>query len=91
MIKELITRSRSYRRFVEKFHIETPTGVIETPVRCVTDPAAAEPAEWVLLAVKCHQIKDVAPCLKSLASPDSPIAVLHNGVEPLENRSPYAP
>jgi 2-dehydropantoate 2-reductase len=74
----------------EKFQIETPSGVIETPVRCVTDPAAAEPAEWILLAVKCHQIKDVAPWLKSIAGPGSTIAVLQNGVEHMENVSPYA-
>jgi 2-dehydropantoate 2-reductase len=71
-------------------HITTPTGDIESPAHCLTDPGESEPVEWVLLAVKCHQNKDVVPWLRSLTRPGTTIAVLQNGVEHIENVSPYA-
>ncbi|MEE9256553.1 MAG: 2-dehydropantoate 2-reductase [bacterium] len=78
------------RKPFEKFSVEAPSGTIESPVRCITDPAEASPVDWVLLAVKCHQVKDVSPWLRALAGPGTIIAVLQNGVEYLENVSPYA-
>jgi len=78
------------RESFKKFYIETPSKVVETPVRCVTDPSKVGPVDWILLAVKFHQIRDVMPWLMSIAGPNSIIAVLQNGVEHLENVSPYA-
>ncbi|MFC1491704.1 2-dehydropantoate 2-reductase [Nitrospinota bacterium] len=78
------------RQSFDRLYVETPTGVIESSAHCLEDPAAAKPVDWVLLAVKCHQIKDVAPWLRSLVGPGTIIAVLQNGVEYVENVSPYA-
>ncbi|HBK78129.1 MAG TPA: 2-dehydropantoate 2-reductase [Nitrospinae bacterium] len=78
------------RQTFEKLHIETPSGIIEAPARCITDPVEAGPAEWIILAVKCHQIKDVDNWLRALAGPGSIIAVLQNGVEHIENTTPHA-
>lgn len=78
------------RQTFEKFRIETPTGVIEAPAHCLTAPEEAKPVEWVLLAVKSHQIKDVAPWLRVLVGPGTVIAVLQNGVEHIKNVTPYA-
>jgi 2-dehydropantoate 2-reductase len=78
------------RQTFEKFRIETPTGVIEAPAHCLTAPEEAKPVGWVLLAVKCHQIKDVEPWLRALVGPGTVIAVLQNGVEHIENVTPYA-
>ncbi|MBT3820483.1 MAG: 2-dehydropantoate 2-reductase [Nitrospinaceae bacterium] len=78
------------RQTFEKFRIETPSGVIEAPAHCLTTPEEAKPVEWVLLAVKCHQIKDVEPWLRALVGPGTIIAVLENGVEHVVNVAPYA-
>lgn len=78
------------RQTFDKLHIITPSGEIEAPARCLTDPGEARLVDWVLLAVKCHQNADVAPWLRALAGPDSTIAVLQNGVEHIENVTPHA-
>ena len=55
------------RRSFDRLHITTPIGDIESSTHCLTGPGEAKPVDWVLLAVKCHQNKDVAPWLRSLA------------------------
>lgn len=75
----------------EKFSINKPGGeVLEVPVRCSTDPAGAGTVEWILLAVKGHQVEAVSPWLHALAGGDTVIAVLQNGVEHIENTTPHA-
>ncbi len=75
----------------EKFSIEKPGGeIIEAPAHCLTDPAGAGPFEWVILAVKGHQVEEVAPWLRALAGEGTVIAVLQNGVEHVERVTPYA-
>ncbi len=75
----------------EKFSIEKPDGeVIEVPANCLTDPVGAGPFEWVILAVKGHQVERVAPWLRALADENTVIAVLQNGVEHVDRVTPYA-
>ncbi|MEK6711890.1 MAG: 2-dehydropantoate 2-reductase [Nitrospinota bacterium] len=74
----------------EKLVVETPRGVIESKVLCVTDPGQMRPVDWVLLATKAHHTEGAAPWLKALAGPKTVIAVLHNGVEHVERVAPYA-
>jgi len=45
------------------------------------DPSAAEPAPWVLLAVKTHQTAGATRWLERLCGAGTVIAVLQNGVE----------
>ena len=62
--------------------VELPDGqeyALAGPVQA--DPAAAEHAPWVLLAVKTHQTAGAAHWLARLCGAGTVIAVLQNGVE----------
>lgn len=74
----------------EKLVVETPNRVIESKVRCVTDPSKMTRVDWVLLATKAHHTEGAAGWLKALAGPGTVIAVLHNGVEHVERVAPHA-
>jgi 2-dehydropantoate 2-reductase len=65
------------------------TDIVPGPV--VTDPAAARPADVVLLAVKAHQTEDAAPFLRALCRPGTVVVVLQNGVEQRELAGPHSP
>ena len=78
------------RKSIDKLVVETPDTIIESPVECVTSPSEAGPVDCVLLAVKGHQVPDVAPWLEVLVGGDTIVAVLQNGVEHRERVEPYA-
>ena len=61
------------------------------PVRVLTSPQEAEPADWVLLAVKAHQTPSAADWLKATVGPATKLAVLQNGVEHRTRVEPYIP
>jgi 2-dehydropantoate 2-reductase len=63
------------------------TDVVPGPV--ITDPAAARPADVVLLAVKAHQTEGAAPFLRALCRSGTVVVVLQNGVEQRELVAPY--
>jgi 2-dehydropantoate 2-reductase len=64
------------------------TEIVPGPV--LTDPAAARPADVVLLAVKAHQTEAAAPFLRALCRPGTVVVVLQNGVEQRELVAPHA-
>ena len=78
------------RKPLDKLVVETPDSVIESPVECVTSPSETRPVDCILLAVKGHQVPDVAPWLEALVGDDTIVAVLQNGVEHRERTEPYA-
>jgi 2-dehydropantoate 2-reductase len=61
--------------------VESPGGAFASPARCATDPAGAAPADWVLLAVKAHQVAGAAAWLGALCGEGTVLAVLQNGAE----------
>ena len=65
------------------------TEIVPGPV--LTDPAAAQPVDVVLLAVKAHQTEGAAPFLRALCRPGTVVVVLQNGVEQRELVGPHAP
>jgi 2-dehydropantoate 2-reductase len=74
---------------VERIVVERdgePPVTLASPV--CTDPGAAAPAEWVLLAVKAHQTEGARPWLEALKP--AVIVVLQNGVEHRELVAPLA-
>jgi 2-dehydropantoate 2-reductase len=80
------------RTALERLVVEPDNGVVEVvegPV--LTDPAAVEPADFVMLAVKAHQTEAAGPWLRALAGPGTVVVVLQNGVEQARLVSPYAP
>ena len=63
------------------------TQIVPGPV--LTDPAAAQPADVVLLAVKAHQTEGAVPFLRALCRPGTVVVVLQNGVEQRELVAPH--
>lgn len=49
-------------------------------LRATDDPATAGPQDLVILAVKAHQLPDVAPRLPALYGPDTCVVTMQNGV-----------
>jgi 2-dehydropantoate 2-reductase len=74
---------------LDRLEVETPTGVITSAPRVVTDPADARPADWVLIATKAYDAAGAARWLPSVCRDDTPVVVLQNGVEHVERFAPY--
>ncbi|MGW5054057.1 2-dehydropantoate 2-reductase [Actinokineospora sp. NPDC004072] len=60
----------------------------ELPVRVITRPDQAEPAEWVLLTTKARDAASTAPWMARLLRPGSTLVALQNGVEHAEHAGP---
>lgn len=68
------------RRPIERLVVERPERRFEVRLRALTDPAAAEPADWVLLVTKAHEAVSAAPWLARLCAAHTRVAVLQNGI-----------
>lgn len=79
------------RRPMAHLTLERPDGTIELPLRTLTDPAAAQPVDWVLLCTKAHETASTAPWLARLCGPSTRIAVLQNGIDHAARVAPFAP
>jgi 2-dehydropantoate 2-reductase len=64
-----------------KLAVDTPEGTIDAAPRVLTDPAAATPVDWVLVATKAYDVAGAARWLAGLVGPSTRVAVLQNGVE----------
>ena len=79
------------RRPIDALRIErdgAEPAVLRPPV--LVDPAAAQPVDWVLLAVKAHQTDAAAEWIRRLTGPATTIVVLQNGVRHADRVAPYA-
>jgi len=76
------------RRPVERLTVERPERTFEVPLRALTDPAAATPVDWVLLATKAHEAVSAAPWLERLCAAHTRVAVLQNGIHQQERLAP---
>jgi 2-dehydropantoate 2-reductase len=70
--------------------VEGPEGILRATPRIVTTPDAVQPVPWVLLATKAHQTAGAADWLRALATSQTTVAILQNGVEHKERVAPYA-
>lgn len=73
------------RRPLPSLAVETPTGVVTVQARNWTDPAQAEPVDWVIVATKTYDAAGAKLWLKQLCNAGTRIAVVQNGVEHREN------
>jgi len=78
------------RRPVDRMIVERPERTFEVPLRALTDPAAAGPVDWVLLATKAHEAVSAAPWLARLCGAHTRVAVLQNGIHQTERLEPLA-
>lgn len=63
----------------------------EAPVRIATDPGAAGPVRWILLATKAQDVPGAAPWLAALAGPETTTVVVQNGIDHEERARPFLP
>ncbi|MGE4528550.1 MAG: 2-dehydropantoate 2-reductase [Rhodospirillaceae bacterium] len=77
------------RRAISRLDIERPEDRIDVPVRALTDPAEAEPADWVLIATKAQQTASTAPWLARLCGPGTRVATLQNGIGHAARLAPF--
>jgi 2-dehydropantoate 2-reductase len=79
------------RRPLPELIVKTPEGPFAARLSNVTDPAAAaaEPVDWVLVATKVYDAAGAAAWFPRLCGPHTPVAILQNGVEHVENFSPF--
>lgn len=69
--------------------LDTPAGRIEAAPRVLTDPAQAQPSDWVLVATKAYDSAPAARWFQNSVGPRTRIAVIQNGVEHVERFAPY--
>jgi 2-dehydropantoate 2-reductase len=77
------------RRPLKTLTVKTPEGVVVVKAHNLTDPARAEPVDWVLIASKAYDAESTAQWLPRLRSEDTPVAVAQNGVEHREKFGPW--
>jgi 2-dehydropantoate 2-reductase len=73
----------------DRLILERPEGSVEVALGTLTEPAAAEPADWVLLCTKAHQTASTAAWLGRLCRPATHVAVLQNGIDHVERAAPF--
>ena len=71
--------------------VETPDGPLRSAPLVLTDPSAATPVDWVLVATKAYDVAGAADWLARLAGPETRVAVLQNGVEHVARFAPFVP
>jgi len=78
------------RQPIARFTLERVEGAVEAPVRMLTDPAQANPVDWVLVCTKTHQTAAAGPWLARLCTPATRVAVLQNGIDHVARVAPLA-
>jgi 2-dehydropantoate 2-reductase len=77
------------RRPIDRLTVEQPDGTVEVALTALTDPEAATPVDWVLLATKAHHTSSAEPWLRRLCGPSTRVAVLQNGIGHADRIAPY--
>lgn len=77
------------RRPLPRLTLKTPEREFEIQARNFTDPAQAEPAEWVLVATKTYDAAGAAAWFPALCAGGAPVAIVQNGVEHRERFAPW--
>ena len=76
---------------VESLTLQIDGGTTTLATVPVTDPAAVEPADWVLVTTKAQDTVAAAPWLAALTGPGTTVVVLQNGIGRDEQVAPLAP
>ncbi len=64
--------------------VEVPGGVITAKPTVLTDPAAASPVDWVLVATKAYDVEATKLWLDRLVVQGTRVAIIQNGVEQVQ-------
>ncbi len=79
------------RTAFDRLLVQTPKGQIDATPVVLTDPAKADPVDWVLVATKAYEVEGTARWLQRLVGPETRVAVLQNGVEHVARFMPFLP
>ena len=74
---------------IERLTLETAEGLLTTRPTILTEPQQGRPGDWVFVATKAYDAAAAAAWLPYLAGPETPVAILQNGVEHVERFRPY--
>jgi 2-dehydropantoate 2-reductase len=77
------------RRPLTLLTVEGPDGAFEVPLKALTDPADAQPVDWVLLCTKTHETASAGPWLQRLCTSSTRVAAFQNGIDHHERIAPY--
>ncbi len=77
------------RRALAGLTVKTPEGDVAVKAANLTDPALAEPVEWVFVATKAYDAQGAAAWLQTLCASSTQVAIFQNGVEHRERFTPY--
>ena len=78
------------RQPLRRLTMERGAEVTDVAMRALTDPAAAQPVDWVFVCTKTHATASTAPWLQHLCTPATKVAVLQNGIDQVASVAPFA-
>src|ERR1700751_198838 len=76
------------RRPLDRLVVEQPDGTIDIPIRALTDPAQAEPKDWIFLCTKAQDTPASAQWLERLCGSRTRVAGLQKGIDHTERLAP---
>jgi len=77
------------RRPLDALTVNTLQGPLQVNARNLTDPAQAEPVDWVIVATKTYDAEGAAKWFPALCADGAIVAVVQNGVEHRERFAPW--
>lgn len=77
------------RRPMPHLTVRTTEREFEVHARNLTQPAQAEPVDWVLVATKTYDAAGAAAWFPALCARGAPVAIVQNGVEHRERFAPW--
>lgn len=77
------------RRPLPQLTVKTLEREFQVQARNITDPAQAEPVDWVLVATKTYDAAGAARWFPALCERGAPVAIVQNGVEHRERFAAY--
>lgn len=77
------------RRPLPCLTVNFPGRDLQVHARNLTDPASAEPVDWVLVATKTYDAPGAAQWFPALCAGGAPVAIVQNGVEHRQRFAPY--
>ncbi len=79
------------RTAFESIETTTPDGVIRARPRVITDPAQAQPVDWILSVTKTYDSDAAAQWFARATGPATRLAIIQNGVEHLARFARHFP
>ena len=79
------------RRPLDTLTVKMPDSIVRVNVKNITDPAHAEPVDFVLVATKTYDAESAARWFPALCAEGAPVAIVQNGVEHRERLAPHLP